>query len=788
MISGRLARGFFAFPSNPVDIAEIITDAIEKINTSGCAQIVGWIDLENGGRFIWQAIEEAIDSADLFLCDLTGLNHNVLFELGYAIARKKRIWPILSTYHKLPGREKARFAAIRSIVHTEYSNAGDIFTSFLKSKIFLDPQRSLYADLFREELREARLLYLKSSISTQASTYLTETIDSYSLPVFVDDPVEYPDLPLSEYAAEIANSFAVIVHFESDYTAQTSLHNAKCSLLSGLAHGLGKPLLMLAQSPFTSPVDYQDLLRIHDNGKTCRRIAEEWLRTQAEEISAAEQARQDRRKSRKQYEELQTISLGTYAAENERDTLEDYFVERAAYAEGLNANSALFIGRRGAGKTAIFLRLSDSLARDKRNLVIEVFPREYELDGLLEVFAKFPSSVERGYLIESLWKFLLYTEIARALVEDLQDRPSQIPPLPDEQALLDFVSRSESLVMGAFSTRLGKVIDRLKRTDGESDLNELRVSELLHKGLIQSLRKLVPPLIRSKNKVILLVDNLDKSWTPDLYVSELGALIFGLLNVRQNLIKEFQSQSNGQDSVNLAILVFLRSDIFKHLRSLEREADKIDFRTLNWHDSGLLQRIIEKRFFSSSTAVDNENGIWYRYFCPDVNGKPTKAYMVEAVLPRPRDIIFLAKAALTSAINNGHRVIQQEDMLEAERQYSKHALDALINENRVLYPALEDFLYELVGYSPTVEYSALRHAASSAGIEGRDFEDFIHHMTEQWFLGYETSAGKFEFLFIESRVKRIRALANRIAKNNKSTRRFQINRVFWEELGLTNTS
>src|SRR5678816_1671645 len=89
--------GFFAYPSSPKTISESIQAAVSNINKSGLIHIKVWEDCRVGGKVIVDEVCREIAQADLFCADLTHLNANVMFELGYAIAKNKRIWLLLDT-------------------------------------------------------------------------------------------------------------------------------------------------------------------------------------------------------------------------------------------------------------------------------------------------------------------------------------------------------------------------------------------------------------------------------------------------------------------------------------------------------------------------------------------------------------------------------------------------------------------------------------------------------------------------------------------------------------------
>jgi hypothetical protein len=79
--------GFVAFASGSPARAETIEATAEKIRSSRVAEVRSWQSLSIGGRLIINTVCEAIANAQLFVADVTLLNSNVLFEIGFAIAR-----------------------------------------------------------------------------------------------------------------------------------------------------------------------------------------------------------------------------------------------------------------------------------------------------------------------------------------------------------------------------------------------------------------------------------------------------------------------------------------------------------------------------------------------------------------------------------------------------------------------------------------------------------------------------------------------------------------------------
>ena len=116
-MANTIPKAFFAYPSNRPILMEAIQDAVRELNASKQVNIKTWEECNIGGKPIIDTIYNEIDKAKLFFADLTGLNPNVMFELGYAIARKKRIWLIFDTTYP---KEKKMFDHLRILTTVGY--------------------------------------------------------------------------------------------------------------------------------------------------------------------------------------------------------------------------------------------------------------------------------------------------------------------------------------------------------------------------------------------------------------------------------------------------------------------------------------------------------------------------------------------------------------------------------------------------------------------------------------------------------------------------------------------
>lgn len=120
------------------------------------------------------------------------------------------------------------------------------------------------------------LLYLKAQTPTEASNRLTRRVVAGQIASVIDDPSEGANQPLSWYVNRVDSASAVVCHLLSSDYVNWQISNAKQAFVAGMAHGLGKPMLMLAHEPYTSPLDYRDLLRTHDTAAKAEILFDEW--------------------------------------------------------------------------------------------------------------------------------------------------------------------------------------------------------------------------------------------------------------------------------------------------------------------------------------------------------------------------------------------------------------------------------------------------------------------------------------------------------------------------------
>ena len=306
----------------------------------------------------------------------------------------------------------------------------------------------------------------------------------------------------------------------------------------------------------------------------------------------------------------------------------------------------------------------------------------------------------------------------------------------------------------------------------------------MHEKLLVHLLDHLSNFLVGKNKVYVLVDNLDKAWNKREDLDILADFIFGLLSASQEITNQFRRGGINREKVNLVLIVFLRSDIFSYIMTSAREGDKISSARMDWNDPILLGRIVEERFCSSLGEELVPGEIWEKFFVPEIRGISSQEYITKKIIPRPRDIIFLCKNALSFAINHKHSQIEEIDIIKAEKVYSEYIFKSLLAETETKFGEIEDFLYEFVGKSEVITKEQIVSILKVLSIPSEETEKIIDLLFENTFLGLETSNNTFEFLY-ESNRKRV---LKKLAENHKKIsgqERYEVNYPFHAYLEIT---
>jgi hypothetical protein len=258
--------------------------------------------------------------------------------------------------------------------YRSYVNSQEIVDGFFHDQPYTDLKGTLFASHIEPMLgtqKASGVLYLKGRHETDADRKISEAVERNrreGLPCIIDDPRESRVQPLAWYAQNIYSVQALLAHFCNEEREDTRTHNARQAFVCGIATGFGKHVFMLAESDYTAPLDYKDILINYSSARDAGTHAEIFLHKVLQDYQALPVSRPERSGALRLAVELKSLRIGDYIAENESETLTDYFVGTTAYQAVLDGQHAIYGGRKGSGKTANFLQAAYELTKDKRNL------------------------------------------------------------------------------------------------------------------------------------------------------------------------------------------------------------------------------------------------------------------------------------------------------------------------------------------------------------------------------------------------------------------------------------
>ena len=778
----KLERLFFAYSAEPPLLRETLAaaaaraESIPQVHTS-----TSWEELRVDGRLIINEVEAKIRDSTICFFDVTTLNNNVLFELGYAIGSEKRVILLLDTEDRDAKKRWADFGLLSTTGFTGYQNIDHLHAEVAKS--VANPGEPLWGDLFRgveASLDESRLLYIPSTKVDAANKALSRVLDQHkkfqSATLNLED---YGSYPLVWFIEQIYSSYVAVFHLTPTRGYLADIANPRISLLAGVAHGLGREVMIAIEAEQPTAIDYRDLSVRYRTAQQIENAAREWLE------NLRSPATKVRTRVRKHLSaELASLRFGNPVAESDEEGLDSYFVETSDYRSVVNAHATVFTGKKGTGKTANMLQAAEELKQDARNLVCVVKPASYEIEGLIDILRQVDSRHLDQYLIEAMWKYLIYTELSSRAVEEAEARPAGIAKGSPLDALRECLDEEHLGPDASFSVRLERLVSSLgilaecdlkKESIGEA---RKRINAALYGGTLKRLRSLIGGALSDRKRVAILLDNLDKAWERGADFDLLARLLLGLLTTVGRVVDEFDRENPSKARVPVTLTVFLRSDIYSFVRERAREPDKIPVAEIQWFDQDLLARVLEDRFLASRGSDANAEALWNEYFVASVDGVSSRDFILSTIQPRPRDVVFFANAAVLRAENAKHAVIDESDIRAAQKQYSQFAYEALVVEGLASVPELDSILLEFAGEESILSSERINELIDEVPGRTQPVDEVVTNLRRLGFIGIETYENKFDYGGTDGEISRANVLSRKLKRALGRTPTYQVHAAY----------
>ncbi|MFH0738877.1 MAG: hypothetical protein V2A59_03350 [Candidatus Omnitrophota bacterium] len=713
---------FFVYPSMP-RIKGYIKDICNHKELAGI-NLFPWENLSDTGGILFCKICSHILESHAIVADITYVNQNVLFELGFGIANGKI--PILI---KEESRSSNIIDILKDVKRIDYSDI-DALVGRLGRAFF---EEFPYSEL--SDITETPSVFFINAdanmpVKRPIYKYLEENCRDLLLKLQIDDSSEILSHKLVNLLRAINNSELIVCHMVgTDYKGYDEI-NAQVAFLAGYALGKQKKILILQEHPSDRMIDLQQVRCVYRDRREAIQLLESWLKP----IKEAKLKNLESEKKSKEHLVLKkqlSLVLGHPAAEYDSN-LDNCFIETDDYLEARRLTSDLFIGRRGTGKTANFLQLSQDFKRHPRNIVVEIVPSKLQLISTIDNLYSKAGNERVIALFEMFWQYLILTEIAI----QCQKYEANSTFVIDPQSFLDVTKLLEEHINTyvEFDIRFNDMIDKFCNLALQSKTNDLR-AVILQNFYKQYFPKMQNAIIKisEHHPIIVLIDNLDKDWDTK-NITSISALVNSLFDVMNKIsVNHLFGDCN--------VISFLRTDIYQISSKYDSDFDKRQPKSLIW-DAGSLKAVICERIASAKGIVKGEyDELWQSVFGNNVGliGNVFD-YIIKRTMLRPRDILTFCSYILDNLNKSEKTVVDEQIIYESEKLYSEYLLRSLRQEYRIGYPDIDDICNEVFfERNATFTESQLREKFANYIISksGYGIDDIIEFCFKCGLLGIE---------------------------------------------------
>lgn len=770
--------GLVAYPSKPIDLGRTISLAIENLKREGRTKYLStWEETDIPGRFIQSEVLHKIIDGNLLIADITFLNFNVVFEIGYAIGCKKRI--VLIRNKMIIGDEELvrEVGIFDTLGYVSYSESSSLQTEINKIKDLTPLQ---FNPLITNNSSPVYLILppMKGDIET----HLIARIKKAKLFYRSFDPQEVGRLSAIEAIENVASSHGVIIPLLAQHFLGSEVHNLRSAFVAGLSMGMEKPLLLLQSGDEPVPLDYVDLVKRFKSPTQM----DEFIAEFAPNVTASIQAVKSPLTALPE-SFLQRLNIGASSAENEYRMLGDYYLVTDEFLRVERGEVQIVLGRKGSGKSALFFQLRDRLRQNKQTVVVDLKPEGFQLLKFKQQVLDYLEEGTREHTITAFWEYLLLLEICYKILEN--DRliylRNHILFQPYQELAATYAS-DPFIAEGDFAERMLRLTQRIaddfyeKKGDNNAKqrLSTGEITQLLYRHDVSKLITQLINYLQHKKAVWILMDNLDKGWPPHGLSHEDVLSLRCLLDAMDKIQREFRHRQIPTTGV-----IFIRNDVFEKLIESIPDRGKLSQILIDWSDHVLLLEVLRRRFLTSGIEGSlSFEDIWHQICVSHINGQATADYLIERSLMRPRSLIEFVKFCRSHAVNLGHKRIEIEDIRQGEEIYSTKMVNDISYEIQDVLPTASDVLYEFIESPSEMSEDELNNVLTRISQDPSIREKILDLLLWYGVLGFRRRDGNFSFIYsVQYDIRRLKAL---LQNRGSDIVTYIINPAFWAGLEI----
>lgn len=744
---------FVAYSAQDPQLAGAILEAVSHANArSAAVRYEPWEYNDVSGQPLISPILERIQESSFIVADITYLNLNVVYEIGFTIGSNKRAF--LVRHKATPGdTDVARHVGIfDTLGFFEYADR-EALSHRLTSHIDL---RTL--PLGTNTDIKAPVYVVEPPAKGDAATVMISRLKKARYRYRSFNPSEDSRLSAVDAIRQVSASAGIMVSLYDAQNEWSLIHNVRSLFVAGLADGMGKPTLVLCPVDYVAPLDVRDAVKSYRHPGDISEYIAEFVPEIADYLQRVDPAPVRLGTS------LQALDMGDPTAENEMTTLGNYYLPIDQYGRTLQGAVNLVVGRKGSGKTALFIQVRDKVRADKRNIVVDLKPEGYQLVKLKEEILTHLSEGSLQHLITAFWEYLLLLEVAYKLLEKDRNTHKYNHEIHELYRELEAAYKGENLsAEGDFSERLltlsQKIASDYKARYGQDSGKRLttdQVAELVYSHDIKTLEIRISKYLEKKQSVWVLFDNLDKGWSTK-GIDEIDAVVLRcLIDAGRKIERDMRRAGH-----TFHCVVFIRNDVYDFLMQHSADYGKEMRAVLDWTEPDQLREMLRLRLVSGlGTKRDVAfERIWRQVCVSHYRGEETSTFLIERSLMRPRNLLKLFGYSRGYANNFSRATIAEEDIEKGVRAYSQDLLVELDHELVDIFPGAKDLLYYFLDAKAEMSLVELKELLERASVDENDHALVIEFLFYYGVLGLRSSAGD-QYIFnvnYDPKVLQIRA-------------------------------
>lgn len=700
------------------------------------------------------------------MADLTTVNFNVLFELGYAIGLSRPVLPIRDVSYAQDANELGELGFIDTLGYETFQNSDSIVESVLAAHPRAQPVRD-------SVVLPDPIYVVFPLVQTEGVQRVKTALNRSAFRFRAFDPNETPRLSLSDAARQVGGSTGIVLPLLSPQRSGARVHNGRCAFVAGLALAAGKHTLLLQEGPAKQPIDYRDIVATYTDPSQVDHYVTRLVRQVAGAMQKPLIFAPDVQRSR-----LARLDLGDPAAENEEHGLLEYFVPTAEATAAFRGRARLVVGRKGTGKSAVFQYVLRRNSRGNSSFVLDLRPEGFQLRKLVDLLDSVIGDGVREQTLTAFWDYILLTELAAKILDKDASLAHRDHDILRKFERVQAVAGAASLGDTAdFSERLAFLLQQLEsQFKAESQgISEPGIARIVWTKEIAPLREAVAGYLETKEEVWTLFDNLDKGWPARGARPQDIVLLRCLLVATRKLQKEMQRRR-----VDLKTVIFLRNDVFERLIDGMPDRGKESSVSLDNSDPEVLEEIIRQRAVTSlGENIASFDAFWGSLFDQHIGGEASFRYLLRHTFLRPRDILGLVRKAVDTAVNRGHERVEESDLRAAVISQSDDAKSDMTYEVRDTHGSAADLIDEFIGLGPEISQVQMTEVLRKKGTTDEAMQTVVDLLLWYSFVGLKRADGSEMYSFqMDYDIGKMR----KIAEKTSGELRFVIHPAFRDAL------